>query len=79
MGRREEMEVEGSRARQESPKRKEREKQALCVLCKAPYPLNPENNPCPVCEGAQKKKGVVLERRRKKAGHNQREGGKEKG
>lgn len=61
------MEVEGSRERQESPRRKEREKQVLCVLRKAPHPLNPKNNPCPVCEGAlkkKKKKGVVLERKR---------------
>lgn len=82
MGSREE--VEESRARQESPRSKETEKQALCVLCKAPYPLNPKNNPCSVCEGAQtkkkkkkqKKKGVVLQR---KAGHNQGEGKREKG
>lgn len=48
MGRRaEEEEVEESRARQQ--------KSRHCVLCKAPYPLSQTNNPCPVCEEAQKK------------------------
>lgn len=58
--------VEENRARQESLGRKETEKQALCVLFEAPYPLNPKNNPCPVCEGAQRRKEreVVLGKKR---------------
>lgn len=47
-------------------------------MCEAPYPLNPKNNPCPVCEGAQKKKkkkkkGGGGAGKKKKQGHNQGE------
>lgn len=61
-----EVEVEDSAAQQESPSRKET---ALCILCKALYPLNPRNNPCPVSEGAQKKeekRGMVQRKKKTK-------------